>query len=597
MTTPGAASCVSELVPSTSVLLSLPVEVVERILTSSNPRDVARFAYTCQYAHKLVYEPNDQFLWRELYLGRPFDDLRKAVPVPKGQPIPSDAEIEGSPVPQDSSGSTDDESQLPWRSELQRRVQAEIVAGSGTRDARRLQAAYEAFLTAIETAAPAMSPSELGVESKGADGKATGSGDSQGDATTTVDSDASVARSENIHWVDRILRKTKLLDLVPAYTGAIVDIPSLEDLQTPGTESESESAAGSTSHTPGNSEDSHLLHPGPTLTQTAKKPVESAQAQKVNDAYDASDVCWIPAHFRQAHQLRSRLRACVALAHESSFDGDSRARMERLRRASRTFVYDMRKYRRETLWGPFRTADDERTVLVDWEHVEHILNVVGLKLREVPLASLGFYKKPLFQLDALRANSMVGVRDLPKGDWAGVTGRWRRFVCFMDYRDLYMFNYSLLPPGPHDPSFFDDPFDEALRPVELHLTLISSKEYFSEPHKVPIDPSVPVSSPEAKVPGKRPIADCDDPAFPTLYFKGDSHAAAATVRGKVSVLSDGAVRWQFVTTYDGRMQWSAEGVQLGHARSAAGIAGIWTGAHHERDDPAGPFWMVKLQDI
>ena len=43
-------------------------------------------------------------------------------------------------------------------------MQAEIVAGSGTRDARRLQAAYEAFLAAIETAAPATSSSEIGVE-------------------------------------------------------------------------------------------------------------------------------------------------------------------------------------------------------------------------------------------------------------------------------------------------------------------------------------------------------------------------------------------------------------------------------------------------
>nr|VWP02542.1 Putative transcriptional repressor [Ganoderma boninense] len=502
MSTPGATSCASE--PASSSLLSLPVEVVERILTTSDPRDVARFAQTCRYAHKLVYEPDDQFLWRELYLGHPFDDLRKAVHVPKGQrTVFTNAEIEGAQMPQDSASSTVDESQLQWRSELQRRIQAEIVAGSGTRDARRLQAAYEAFLSAIETAAPATSLSELdtGLESKSADGKATG----RSDAAAPLDSDA--ARSENIHWVDRILRKTKLLDLVPAYTGAIVDIPSLEDLQTP-TSSESESAVGSSSHAPGDSEK--------TLEQAAKK---SGEAQ-VNDAYDASDVCWIPEHFRQAHQLRSRLRAYVALAHESSFNGDSRARMDRLRRASRTFVYDMRKYRRETLWGPFRTAEDGRTVIVDWEHVEHILNVVGLKLREVPLSSLGFYKKPLFQLDALLAGSMVGVRDLPQGDWAGVT-------------------------GPHDPSFFDDPFDEALRPVELHLTLISPKEYFSEPHRIPIDPSVSVSSLEAKAPGKRPIADCDDPAFPTLYFKGDSHGAAATVRGKVSVLSDGTVRWQF----------------------------------------------------
>ena len=53
-----------------------------------------------------------------------------------------------------------------------------------------------------------------------------------------------------------------------------------------------------------------------------------------------------------------------------------------------------------------------------------------------------------------------------------------------------------------------------------------------------------------------PIGDRDDDArFPTLYFRGCSGGAQhqhqhaqgdATIRGKVSTLSDGAVRWQFV---------------------------------------------------
>ena len=125
----------------------------------------------------------------------------------------------------------------------------------------------------------------------------------------------------------------------------------------------------------------------------------------------------------------------MALAHESSFDAESRARMAALRRVSRAYVYDMRRYRPATLWGPFRTdARDGRTVVVSWEHVEHVLNVVGLKLREIQLASLGFYKRPLFQLDALRAYSAVGAAQRDPRDWAGVAGKWRRFVCFMDYR-------------------------------------------------------------------------------------------------------------------------------------------------------------------
>ena len=67
------------------------------------------------------------------------------------------------------------------------------------------------------------------------------------------------------------------------------------------------------------------------------------------------------------------------------------------------------------------------------------------------------------------------------------------------------------------------------------------------------------------------------------------------------------------------LMYSAEGVQIGHVCSAAGVAGIWTGAHHDQgtycqrlplvydslgcahivvhaDDPAGPFWMMKVGD-
>ena len=105
--------------------------------------------------------------------------------------------------------------------------------------------------------------------------------------------------------------------------------------------------------------------------------------------------------------------------------------------------------------------------------------------------------------------------------------------------------YSLLPPGPHDPSFFDDPaFDEALRPVELTLALISRTEYYSKPLEIAIDSSVPHS--DEYDDETSPLGDVEDPAFPTLYFAGKSHGVAP-VRGKVSTLADGAVRWQFVS--------------------------------------------------
>ncbi|RPD81629.1 hypothetical protein L226DRAFT_3085 [Lentinus tigrinus ALCF2SS1-7] len=537
-------------------LHSLPAEVIERVLTFSDPRDVSRYARTCHYAHKLVYEADDQYLWRELYLGRPFDDLRQAIATPKGRiAAPSPSGIQATNSESDATHEQD----VEWRPELQRRVQAELIANSGTRDAELLQAAYEAFLSAIDTAVPVD------------DGANSSDDKTRGGKEDPTSSSSELSHSENIRWVDRVLRKTRILDLTPAYKGAIVNIPSLEQLNADGS------------------------------VAPSSKDLENARADPdeidLPYGYEGPEVCWIPARFVQAQQMRARLRACVALSHESSFEIESRVRMAKLRKASRAFVYDMRKYQPSTLWGPYRTGEDGRTVLVNWEHIEHILNVIGLKLREVPISSLGFFKKPLFQMDALRAYTAVGSSQRPEGDWAGVTGTWRRFVCFMDYRDLYMFNYSNLPPGPHDPDFFDDPFDEALRPVELTLTLIPRADYFAEPHRIPFDPSTSAARSTSR---GGPIGDCDDdPRFPTLYFKGFSrgaqHANDATIRGKVSTLSDGAVRWQFVrevTNYDGRMQWSAEGVQVGHVCSAAGVAGIWTGAHHDR----GPFWMVKVSD-
>lgn len=92
--------------------------------------------------------------------------------------------------------------------------------------------------------------------------------------------------------------------------------------------------------------------------------------------------------------------------------------------------------------------------------------------------------------------------------------------------------------GPHHPSFFDDPFDEALRPVELHLSLIPDTEYFADARQVPR--AAPVCA----------AGEAGDPRFPTLYFEGHSrgpHTSTASIRGTVSTLADGAIRWQFVS--------------------------------------------------
>ena len=373
-----------------------------------------RFARTCRFARELVYEADDQYLWRELYLGRPFDDLRTAVPIPKDQRAGIEFACAEVPTPTGQS--------FPWRAELQRRTQAELIAASGTNDAVTLQAAYEAFIVAIDTAAPATPHADENVP-RPAPGPSADPGvrPSQSEQELEEEEDPKDAgdadrppRSENLRWLDRVLRKTRVLDTVPVLTVVLEapPAPPPRPVSPPisgADEDDDEDASGGTPP------------PAPEV-RTA-----------VLDG--STELRFWPEEHQRAFQLRCRLRACAALAHESSFRAEGRARMAGLRRVSRAYVYDMRRYQPATLWGPFRTSrTDGRTVLANWEHLEHILNVVGLKLREIQLASLGFYKRPLFQLDALRAYSAVDEAHRPPGDWAGVTGKWRRFVCFMDYR-------------------------------------------------------------------------------------------------------------------------------------------------------------------
>ena len=53
----------------------LPTELVQYILAFCRPKDVAAFSQTCRPSRALIYESEDQFLWRELFTSVPFDDL------------------------------------------------------------------------------------------------------------------------------------------------------------------------------------------------------------------------------------------------------------------------------------------------------------------------------------------------------------------------------------------------------------------------------------------------------------------------------------------------------------------------------------------
>jgi hypothetical protein len=87
---------------ATTMIGTLPTELVQHILVFCRHKDVAAFSQTCRQSRSLVYETEDQFLWRELFLAVPFDDPTES--------------------PDQDLGAFSD-----WKSELQARMRAETL--------------------------------------------------------------------------------------------------------------------------------------------------------------------------------------------------------------------------------------------------------------------------------------------------------------------------------------------------------------------------------------------------------------------------------------------------------------------------------------
>ena len=132
---------------------------------------------------------------------------------------------------------------------------------------------------------------------------------------------------------------------------------------------------------------------------------------------------------------------------------------------ARSRVYDLRNYTDASLWGPFK---DDGSQNVDWEKVEAVMLVLGFNLNKFSDRSGGRFPR-LWDVawEGASPNSYISdpplegptkalddeismFRDLSPSldslDPYGVTGTWMRIVCFLDYNDLYAFNFSSRPP-------------------------------------------------------------------------------------------------------------------------------------------------------
>ena len=134
---------------------------------------------------------------------------------------------------------------------------------------------------------------------------------------------------------------------------------------------------------------------------------------------------------------------------------------------ARSKVYDLRQYTEATLWGPFHDDGSQR---IDWEKLEAIMIVLGYNLKEFTKRSDGRFPRiwdepfvgatpksfhsphPLGLYPRLKSHcgeiepELLQIREMSHGlnalDPYGVTGTWMRVVCFLDFNDLYAFNFS-----------------------------------------------------------------------------------------------------------------------------------------------------------
>jgi hypothetical protein len=135
-----------------------------------------------------------------------------------------------------------------------------------------------------------------------------------------------------------------------------------------------------------------------------------------------------------------KLRSLLSLSLDPAVGADASQELKALRRMSRAYIYDLRKYNKETLYGPFTDAGDH----VNWTHVSTMINVMTLNLRDFMVHwPKEFKPQAIVQgLEACRPFSASGISKRSPLDWAGVEGQWLRIVSFCDYRYVSSSHFS-----------------------------------------------------------------------------------------------------------------------------------------------------------
>ncbi|KAK7061923.1 F-box domain-containing protein [Favolaschia claudopus] len=320
------------------------------------------------------------------------------------------------------------------------------------------------------------------------------------------------------------------------------------------------------------------------IASTSTVPPDSRNLEWLTNVLSKSDI--LNSLSLSENQFRDRLNACLALPTKDRLDAQTRREQ---RNRSRCFVYDVRNYTADTLWGPYLPNGE-----VNWKHVHAIVDVVASNLRE--LSPEDHIARPPTGFEMTRAFSAPG--DFSGRDWAGVLGfdmcaSWiiviysvglhslEASLLIVPYPPHSAFNFSGTDDRPRDATFFTEGFREATHLIELKLRLVP-KEHMRI--KFPLD------DPPTRV----------HPSYEVLYLcgsitsRGMSIGQDVTVQGYVFMGVDCIPRWRLTSVHEGRPQWCSEGVQIGNVGSAIGVASTWTAIDHGDGDPVGPTWFWKI---
>ncbi|KAF2870054.1 hypothetical protein BDV95DRAFT_639108 [Massariosphaeria phaeospora] len=266
---------------------------------------------------------------------------------------------------------------------------------------------------------------------------------------------------------------------------------------------------------------------------------------------------------------------------------------------ARAKVYDLRNYTAENKWGPFLADGSMR---VDWEMLEAIMILLGYNSELCCRRYIPWFTPPWLEpfegvvKDALPYPYVAAAAaaplspSIPRGpaiplamrDPYNVSGTWSRIVCFLDYNDLWAFNFSSPSDAPGQPR---SPLntEEAIRHLMMKIRVTA------------IEPA-----------GAGADAGASK-ALPVVHFAGKTRSVDVTfdpnansrIRGAVRMTPDGEVQWTTISIfYGGEQRWRSEGIQVGGPNAKRGVVGTWFDKDYDPHGPAGPtaFWKIADGD-